>query len=384
LYRAKRKGGDVNETIQRHHILRELANIFGDRLRHLTAEEHTIAVVCPVSVEEVEALSRIAGRHAVPLVAEGAGTMRRFSREGIVVRFDLMRQVSVPKPPHYRLEAQPGVTWQELDDHLRRHGRSLRVHPTSAPRSTVGGWVALDGLGVGSYEHGWLSENVVSADLVLPGGYRALASGSELPLVRPTGSIPAIIVSVKLETRPLERDIPFAVAFDDPVEISRAALALHDRGLPLWHLGLQNAGMSRSRGHGEKHILFGAYPGERADLIEVALWSVFRGAKGNPLPPAEAYRVWGTRHFPVSPAGRAPGAAHVLLPLRGLGEFLSGVDGERVALQGSIGGAGEALLLAFGREGDREPLGSLDPGDKERLMRSALEGGGREHRYWAT
>jgi FAD/FMN-containing dehydrogenase len=46
----------------------------------------------------------------------------------------------------------------------------LAVYPTSAPRATVGGWLATDGLGVGSFEYGWLRENVLSASVVLPGG----------------------------------------------------------------------------------------------------------------------------------------------------------------------------------------------------------------------
>jgi hypothetical protein len=40
----------------------------------------------------------------------------------------------------------------ELDDELRARGRGLAVYPTSAPRATVGGLVATDGLGVGSFE----------------------------------------------------------------------------------------------------------------------------------------------------------------------------------------------------------------------------------------
>jgi hypothetical protein len=40
----------------------------------------------------------------------------------------------------------------ELDDELRARGRGLAVYPTSAPRATVGGLVATDGLGAGSFE----------------------------------------------------------------------------------------------------------------------------------------------------------------------------------------------------------------------------------------
>jgi glycolate oxidase len=371
----------MSVTERRRELMSDLRGVFGERVQVPDAGGATLAVVSPETVGEVESLARLAERHSVSTAVEGAGMVGGSSaREGIVVRFDSMRAVSVPKPPHYRVEAEPGATWQEVDDRLREHGRTLRVHPTSAPRATVGGWVALDGLGVGSYEHGWLSENVVSADLVLPGGYRVMASGNELPLITPVGSIPGIIVSATLETRPLARDVPFAAAFNDPVGVSRAANDLHEAGVPLWHLGLRNSGMSSSREQGEGLILFGAYPAERSDLVEDALRTVFDETNGVSLSPAEAYRVWGTRHFPTSLRVRVPEATHVLVPIRGLGEVLSGADGRKVAIQGSVGGAGEALLLAFERDGGA--LGKLRPGEKERLIRSALDGGGREHLYW--
>lgn len=41
------------------------------------------------------------------------------------------------------------------------------------PRATVGGWLATDGLGVGSFEYGRLRENVLSASVVLPGIWRS-------------------------------------------------------------------------------------------------------------------------------------------------------------------------------------------------------------------
>ena len=62
-----------------------------------------------------------------------------------MIRFDLMRDLKIPEFEEPWVEAEPGVLWLEMDDNLRVRGRSLVVYPTSAPRSTVGGWLALDG-----------------------------------------------------------------------------------------------------------------------------------------------------------------------------------------------------------------------------------------------
>ena len=95
----------------------------------------------------------------------------------ILVRFDLMRRTQLPDPEQWA-EAEPGVSWLQLDDELRLLGRGLAVYPER--RATVGGWLAMDGLGVGSFEYGWLHENVLSASVVLPGGELAEVAGEEV------------------------------------------------------------------------------------------------------------------------------------------------------------------------------------------------------------
>lgn len=88
-----------------------------------------------------------------------------------------MRGAFAGERPGDLAEVEPGVPWVQLEDLLRQRGASLRVYPTSAPQSTVGGWLYLDGLGVGSYEFGWLSENVAAVEVVGPKGARRHVGG---------------------------------------------------------------------------------------------------------------------------------------------------------------------------------------------------------------
>jgi FAD/FMN-containing dehydrogenase len=64
------------------------------------------------------------------------------------------------------------VTWWALGERLREMGLGPRVYPTSAAMSTVGGWLAENGIGVGSYEYGWLLQNVLSVETVQAGALR--------------------------------------------------------------------------------------------------------------------------------------------------------------------------------------------------------------------
>ena len=65
---------------------------------------------------------------------------------------------------------QPAVVWGDLEKELDKQGLALRTYPSSAPSSTVGGWLAQGGVGYGCYEYGAFRENVVSARVVLPSG----------------------------------------------------------------------------------------------------------------------------------------------------------------------------------------------------------------------
>src|SRR5919199_2815840 len=169
--------------------IRDIEEVFGDRLKSAGPTPpgmpdigDALVSVSPMNAEEVELLAEVAGRYSVPLVALGAGTASKADVEGqgIMIQFDLMRGLRLPEHEEPWVEAEPGASWLQIDDHLRTRVRGLAVYPTSAPRATVGGWLTQDGLGVGSFEYGWLSENVLSASLVLPGGERRDGPGEGL------------------------------------------------------------------------------------------------------------------------------------------------------------------------------------------------------------
>ncbi len=64
---------------------------------------------------------------------------------------------------------QTGVRWARLDDALAEEGLALQSYPTGK-FSTVGGWVATGGLGIGSLMYGHLREQIVSLHVLTPQG----------------------------------------------------------------------------------------------------------------------------------------------------------------------------------------------------------------------
>ena len=127
--------------------LKTLEEMFGSRYVRPTGSEEASgtrdasASVYPQSVEEIESLARLASVYSIPLVPRGAGTAIYpvAPPRGLTVRFDAMRGIHVPEGKGW-VEVEPGVTWWALGERLGERGMGPRVYPTSAPRSTVGGW----------------------------------------------------------------------------------------------------------------------------------------------------------------------------------------------------------------------------------------------------
>jgi FAD/FMN-containing dehydrogenase len=357
---ATTKKGERMTDKQREEVLESLTHIFADRLRLPPLGDGSdavdaIASVLPSSVEEVRALSEATASLSVPLVPFGARTgLEPRSTEGsILVRFDLMRAVRSPHPEEPWIEAEPGASWLQLEDDLRPVGRGLVVYPTSAPRATVGGWLAQDGLGVGSFEYGWLWENVLSASVVLAGGELREVPGEELKTYFAPEISKGIVVGARLGTR-RAADVPFAAAFRYAGDLTGAVARIYEARPPLWHVAFLSPAMARARNLGDDFLLFGAYPGDRKERVEEGLRGVLEHARGDALAAADAYRAWGERFFPVAPSRPTPVPTdRVLVAVEDLGKVLDQFSSK--AVQGTVARSGEVLLLAFDARGEDQP-----------------------------
>lgn len=346
----------------RDEALRVIEETFGNRMKRAPVGEEdacggALAVVSPVNVREVELFAEIAGRYSLPIAALGAGTafdVLGALEAGVLVRFDLMRDMRIRGSEEFWVRAEPGTTWLELENNLSTHGWGLAVYPTSAPRATVGGWLATDGLGVGSFEYGHLSENVLSADVVLVGGEQRTLRGEGLrSFVKSgdtTGNAAGLVVGATLRTRRADADVPFAAAFDEPEDLLGAVASLYETGVPLWHLAFLDLCMTRARVLGDGYLLFGAYPVGRTPVVEEALRETFESHRGRVLPTAESYRVWGERFFPMAPSRPTPTSAQrTFVPIAELAEALLATWdlSPDPAVQGTVSRSGEVILLTF-------------------------------------
>lgn len=337
-----------------------LSEHFGNRFRwHARSEDDVVASILPLHAEDVRRASQIATRCALPIVPVGAGTApddgSGARKNAVQVRFDLMSGTNLSEDDEEWIEAEPGATWLQLDNELRRRGRGLAVYPTSAPRATVGGWLATDGIGVGSFEYGRLYENVISATVVGRGGTLYEIGSDELGRFFRPMKAGNVIVGARLGTRRAATDSVFAAAFEEARGLAGAVGDLASSDTPLWHLGFVSPATAAARGLGSGYLLFGVYPGERDGEAWRGLRRRALGTRGGiEFDDQEAWRVWGERFFPVAPSHPTPAAEREVVSVEDLALVLGGRD-PAAAIQGTVSRSGETLLLTL--DAGDEPVG---------------------------
>ena len=132
------------------------------------------AVVRPANAGEVAAVLRHATRHRLPVTPRAAASTVYWNavpvRGGILLDLNGMRGVVDVDEAGLTARVLPATRWDELARVLRRQGLDLLSYPTSAPSATVGGWLSMQGHGIGSLRHGGLAEQVRGLEVVLPDG----------------------------------------------------------------------------------------------------------------------------------------------------------------------------------------------------------------------
>jgi len=209
------------------------------------------AVVRPANAGQVAEVLRHAARERIGVTPRAAASTAFFNtvpvRGGLVLDVNDLRdgldldaaRLSVRLRAHAegsrRSRAQtvrvlPATTWFELDDALQRHGLAVKSYPSSALSATVGGWVSMQGHGIGSLRYGSLGSQLVSLEVVLPGGeIRTVTCESEPPLdwfVAAEGTL-GVITQVELTVRPRpEAEAHHLFAFDDLDRLGASLVAL--------------------------------------------------------------------------------------------------------------------------------------------------------------
>jgi D-lactate dehydrogenase (cytochrome) len=356
-------------------VIAAAGEIFGERLTRNSAlrEQHshgedTLPPALPDAVafaetrEEVSRLAALCHRHEVPLVPFGAGT----SLEGHVtpvrggVTLDLSRMTRILEVNAEDMDCliEPGVTRQQLNEHLRDAGMFFPVDPGS--HCTIGGMVATRASGTNAVRYGTMRENVLGLEVVLADGRvietggrtRKAANGYDLTrlFIGSEGTL-GIVTRIRLRLAGIPEAMSSAVVQFATLEGAVASvIEVMQAGIPVARIELLDDDMmdatirySKLTGFARATTLFLEFHGSEAAVREQAeaVRAIAEGHGGEGFrfatDAAERRALWQARHDSywagiASKPGWKALTTDVCVPISRLAEALVGAKREAEAL----------------------------------------------------
>jgi glycolate oxidase len=139
-----------------------------------------LGVVLPRAVGDVQATMRWATRHAVPVVARGAGTGLSGGATAIdgcvVLSLAKMNAIVELNPGDQLAVVEPGVINADLQSAAAEHGLMFAPDPASFEISTLGGNIATNAGGLRCVKYGVTRDSVLGLEVVLADG-RVMKTG---------------------------------------------------------------------------------------------------------------------------------------------------------------------------------------------------------------
>jgi len=168
-------------------------------------------------------------------------------RQGLVIDFFRINRVLDIDKKNLTATVQPGVVWEKIDAALEKVGLDLKLYPSSYPGSTVGGWLAQGGTGIGSFESGWFRDNVVSARVVLGDGTVKEFSGADLDVISDAEGTTGLISQITIKVQPREEMDVAAIGCSDAHDTQRLMEAIIADKMPIWSMLFINPRMAEMK-----------------------------------------------------------------------------------------------------------------------------------------
>lgn len=132
-----------------------------------------IGVVIPNRIDQIPDIMRVCAEYQVPVLPRGGGT----SLAGQCINKALVIDVSARchalldlDPATGVCRVEPGLTIDDLNDQITRHGLFFAPDPSTARQANIGGCIGNNAAGVHSVLYGRTSESVLAIDACLADG----------------------------------------------------------------------------------------------------------------------------------------------------------------------------------------------------------------------
>lgn len=327
-----------------------------EKFRRRYASQPAELVVQPKSIEELQQVFRAAAHNRVPVVLRGSASSGFGAvlptRGGMCVDLGWFRRILKIDPNKNVAVVESGVRWSDL----MNRGVSLRGYPTNI-FSTVGGWIATGGYGVGSAKYGHLREQIEWMRVILPDGTDMTYRPDEKEFGYFFGSDGqlGVVAEAALKTREEPKyKRPLLATFATIREAVTFVRNAFEAGVRPFYGNVWTAARMREKNH-----LTGRHDFEEKPTVLLQVESKEEEEKilAMGVRPAEHWKAqlcWEDRYFPIRAKQLGPGllAAELLFPTAVVPEYVEAAEalghkyGWEVVIEAQIVGADKAVVIA--------------------------------------
>ncbi len=238
----------------------------------------------------------------------------------------------------------------------------------------MGGWLAQGCAGFGSYEYGYITDNIVSARVVLPSGEVQVFTGEDMDLIAEMEGITGLISEVTMHIQPLDDLEVISLGSKDASVVQAFTEAIIRDDIPIWSISFINPGMAALRNKLPLREHFGLPSEEQLILPESFITTVaFRKKDTEQVVPALqnyaqsmgieilpdhiAQHEWGDRFkiMKIKRLGPSLVPTEFIVPLAQLGNTMGAVEHsvhhpmvkEGLVIRSGAGGSPEVVILGF-------------------------------------
>ncbi len=140
------------------------------RLARFFFNLNVIAIIQPETHQEVRKIIVFCEEFRIPIIPRGTGTSGYGgvlpTKNGVVLVLSRLASMISLDTENQMVEVETGMIWNHLRELLKTRGYDLTIYPSSAPSSTVGGWIGSGGYGIGSSKYGDIANNVTSLTVI--------------------------------------------------------------------------------------------------------------------------------------------------------------------------------------------------------------------------
>lgn len=361
----------VNFSDKERHFYTHDVGALPSLVKKMLGNTKPAAIVKLRNEDDAVKLVNFARKYGIPVVPR-AGASSGYggvipTKGGIIADVTPMRDIIKVDKDNFRVTVGAGIIWYDLETKLNEEGLAVQAVPSSALSATVGGWLAQNGVGYGSYEYGWSQDTMESARVVLPNGEVRDFPGEELGKITGSMGTVGIITQVTLRVREHEKTAAISAGFPDARSMQAAIQKVGERKIPVWAVSFLNPQWANMKNQAPPKTHYGepvdehrpqlpelyicnfAYPASR-DVS--GLDDIIREAGGEVLPEeiAEHETQEWFRSMKVKRLGPSFIPAEVVVPVGRIGTVFEEI-GKRIGLpvlvEGMVVKGNEAVMLCF-------------------------------------